>query len=426
MTDLSTTDLGVHSDRGESASARPYAMPSLGSDMDEGAVVEWLVGVGDTVERGQVVARVETEKSDIDIEIWYGGVVEEIVVPVNRVVPVGTTLMTVRPTTGDRAASVDEMMSGDVEVPAEATIAPRPPAVSPACTERGTTVRASPLARRLADERGVSLADVRGTGPGGAVRARDLDHADDLDADGVGLRQAGNETVSSASAGEPSRSDRMRRAIAQRMEQSNREIPHYHLEQQVPVDALLVRLSEHNADLDVGSRVLPAAAFVRAVAIAAARHREFNGTWVDGTFRPGARVNVSVAVSLRTGGLVTPTIQDADQLSLDDVMAQMKEFTIAARAGGLRSQFTLPGSTITVTNLGDRGADVVHGLISPPEVAIVGFGRIARRPWVVEGEVVACEVVTVTLGADHRATDGAAGSRFLSTVADVLENPERL
>jgi pyruvate dehydrogenase E2 component (dihydrolipoamide acetyltransferase) len=218
----------------------------------------------------------------------------------------------------------------------------------------------------------------------------------------------------------------MRRAIAQRMEQSNREIPHYHLEQQVPVDALLVRLSEHNADLDVGSRVLPAAAFVRAVAIAAARHREFNGTWVDGTFRPGARVNVSVAVSLRTGGLVTPTIQDADQLSLDDVMAQMKEFTIAARAGRLRSQFTLPGSTITVTNLGDRGADVVHGLISPPEVAVVGFGRIAQRPWVVDGEVVACPVVTVTLGADHRATDGAAGSRFLSTLADVLENPERL
>jgi pyruvate dehydrogenase E2 component (dihydrolipoamide acetyltransferase) len=416
MTDLSTTldgdrdDGGDRGDRGESTSVRPYAMPSLGSDMDEGAVVEWLVGVGDHVERGQVVARVETEKSDIDIEIWYGGVVEEIVVPVNRVVPVGTTLMTVRATPGDRAAPIDEPTSLRTDAPVETTIATPPPAAVPVDTARGATVRASPLARRLAGERGVSLSDVRGTGPGGAVRGRDLDRAGE----------------SATPADEPSRADRMRRVIAQRMAQSNREIPHYRLEQQVPLDALLARLSEHNADLDVGSRVLPAAAFVRAVAIAAARHREFNGTWVDDTFRPGEHVNVSVAVSLRSGGLVTPTIQDADQLSLDDVMAQMKEFTIAARAGRLRSQFTLPGSTITVTNLGDRGADLVHGLISPPEVAIVGFGRIAPRPWVVDGELVACEVVTVTLGADHRATDGASGSRFLSTLADVLENPERL
>jgi pyruvate dehydrogenase E2 component (dihydrolipoamide acetyltransferase) len=422
MTDVSTT---IDDDRGESTSVRPYAMPSLGSDMDEGAVVEWLVGVGDTVERGQVVARVETEKSDIDIEIWYAGVVEEIVVPVNRVVPVGTTLMTVRATAGDRPEPGDEVAVDVTDAPPETPIAAQPPAV-PTVSARGSTVRASPFARRLADERGVSLADVRGTGPGGAVRSRDLDHAVDVEADDADLRPAVSATTPSAPADEPSRADRMRLAIAQRMAQSNREIPHYRLERQVPLDALLARLSEHNADLDVGSRVLPAAAFVRAVAIAAARHREFNGTWVDDAFRPGEHVNVSVAVSLRSGGLVTPTIQDADQLSLDEVMAQMKEFTIAARAGRLRSQFTLSGSTITVTNLGERGADLVHGLISPPEVAIVGFGGIALRPWVVDGEVVARHGVTVTLGADHRATDGASGSRFLSTLADVLENPERL
>jgi pyruvate dehydrogenase E2 component (dihydrolipoamide acetyltransferase) len=218
---------------------------------------------------------------------------------------------------------------------------------------------------------------------------------------------------------------RMRAVIADRMTRSNDEIPHYRLERTVDVAALQRHLAAINETRPVAARIVPAAAFVRAVARAVARHGELNGSWVDGRFRPGSAVNVSVAISLRAGGLVTPTIAAADQLSLEETMELLREFTTAARAGALRSEWMRDDSTITVTNLGERGADLVHGLISPPEVALVGFGRILERPWVVDGTVVARPVVNVTLGADHRATDGAVGSRFLSTLARFLEEPEK-
>ena len=132
-----------------------------------------------------------------------------------------------------------------------------------------------------------------------------------------------------------------------------------------------------------------------------------------------------MAISLRTGGLVTPTIPDADALSLDEMMERIRDYTAAARSGTLRSEWMRDDSTITVTNLGERGADLVHGLISPPQVALVGFGRVLERPWVVDGVIVPRSVVNVTLGADHRATDGAVGSRFLSTLARFLEAPDQ-
>lgn len=395
---------------------REYVMPSLGADMDEGSIIEWLVGVGDRLERGQVVARVETEKSDIDIETWHDGVVEEIIVEPGRVVPVGTALMRFR-------------ASGSADEPVRA----RPVAVEPPAPHPDTegspparppdTVWSSPLARRVAEARGISLSDVVGSGPQGAVLARDLSGLEPSDGpSGRPLVDAEGEAATSA----VSRADRMRAVIATRMERSHREIPHYRLEQDVPVGALVDFLAASNADRPIGERIVPAAAFVRAVAIAAARHPELNGTWSDGHFCPGTGVNVSVAISLRTGGLVTPTIRHADEATLPEIMRQLREFTTAARAGTLRSHWMADDSTITVTNLGDRGADLVHGLISPPEVAIVGFGRIRDRPWVLDGVVVAHPVVAVTLGADHRATDGAIGSRFLATVASALEEVDHL
>ena len=385
------------------AASTEYAMPSLGADMEEGAVVEWLVAVGDHVERGQVVARVETEKSDIDIEIWHEGIVDEILVPTRRTVPVGTPLLRFHPA----GAIVDRTADRAVGPSADPT-APRAPVSS-------GVVRATPFARRLAADRGVELRDIAGTGPGGAVRARDVPE--------MSMPVARPEP---APAGSPEhRGQRMRTVIAQRMERSNRDIPQYRLERTVDLAALLRHLTGINEDRPVADRIVPAAAFVRAVALAAGRHRALNGTWVDDGFRPGPAVNVSIAISLRTGGLVTPTIPDADRLSLDETMARIRDYTTAARSGTLRSEWTSGDSTITVTNLGDRGADLVHGLISPPEVALVGFGRILERPWVVDGAVVPRPVVHVTLAADHRATDGAIGSRFLSTLARVLEEPDQ-
>jgi pyruvate dehydrogenase E2 component (dihydrolipoamide acetyltransferase) len=371
------------------------------------------------------VAVVETEKSDIDIEIWHDGVVEEFLVDVGQLVDVGTPIARLRtigagvapsPTTPSHAAPSPTTPSPTT--PSHA--APSPPA--PEAEARTDRVPASPLARRLAAERGVDLRTLRGSGPGGAVVEADVvaaaanatpptDHHTDPTPDGGAAPRRSKDT--------------MRSLIAERMTRANREIPHYHLSRDLDVGTLEAWLAERNAPRPIAERVLPAACFVRAVALAAARHRELNGFWIDDHFEPAESINVAMAISLRRGGLVTPHIERADERSLDEVMATLGELVAAARTGTLRASW-MSGSTITITHLGDTGADLVHGVISPPQVALVGFGRTRQCPWVIDGEVGVRPIVTATLAADHRATDGAIGSRFVATLADLINRPEDL
>jgi len=217
----------------------------------------------------------------------------------------------------------------------------------------------------------------------------------------------------------------MRSLIAERMATANREIPHYYLSRDIDVGALETWLAERNAQRPIAERILPAACYIRAVALAAARHRELNGFWIGDHFEPAESVNVAMAISLRRGGLVTPQIERADERSLDDVMAALQELVTAARTGNLRASW-MTGATITITHLGDSGADLVHGVISPPQVALVGFGRARERAWVIGGDIAVRPVVTSTLAADHRATDGAVGSRFIATLAQHIDHPEDL
>jgi pyruvate dehydrogenase E2 component (dihydrolipoamide acetyltransferase) len=375
-----------------------YTMPSLGADMDEGRVIEWRVALGDTVHRGDLIATVETEKSDIDIEIWHDGIVEEFLVDIGQLVDVGTPIARLR--------AVDGAAPAATPLPPPAAAAGRVPA--------------SPLARRLAAARGVDLGALRGSGPGGAV----------IEADVIAASAAPSIPTNAASPERPAPSprrspDTMRTLIAERMAASNRDIPHYHLSRDLDVGPLESWLAERNADRPITERILPAACFIRAVALAASRHRELNGFWIDDHFEPADAVNVATAISLRRGGLVTPHIERADERSLAEVMAALTELVTAARAGRLRASW-MTGATITVTHLGDTGADLVHGVISPPQVALVGFGRSRPRPWVIDDGVVVRPVVTSTLAADHRATDGAIGSRFLATLADLIDRPEDL
>jgi pyruvate dehydrogenase E2 component (dihydrolipoamide acetyltransferase) len=382
-----------------------YAMPSLGADMDEGRVIEWRVAAGDTVHRGDVIAVVETEKSDIDIEIWHDGIIEEFLVEIGQLVDVGTPIA--------RLQSVGSSAP-----------APRPQWAAPEASRSVAAERvpASPLARRLAAELGVDLRALCGSGPGGAVIEADVVAAAATDtAPGADTAGPAPDVVA------PRRRspDSMRALIAERMATANREIPHYHLTRDLDVGLLEAWLTERNAQRSIAERILPAACYIRAVALAAARHRELNGFWVDDHFEPAESVNVAMAISLRRGGLVTPQIARADQRSLDEVMAALSELVAAARSGNLRASW-MTGATITITHLGDTGADLVHGVISPPQVALVGFGRTRQRPWVLDGEVVVRPIVTTTLAADHRATDGAIGSRFVATLADLIERPEEL
>ena len=377
-------------------------MPSLGADMEAGVLTKWLVKPGDAVRRGDIVAVVQTEKADVDVEIFATGQIEKIVVSEGEKVPVGAVLATVR-VEGEAPASVSPAPAAPAG-PAPAPV--RPPA--PAPDERP---RVSPAARRRAEELGVDLSRLQGTGPAGAVTLDDVAKA----------------AVASASpaAAPADRAAAMRRAIAAAMSRSNREIPHYYLGTEIDMGAALEWLAAENAKRGVAERVLPAVLLLKAVALAVREIPEMNGFFADGAFRPSAAVHLGVAISLRGGGLVAPAIHDADRQPLSDLMRGLSDIVARARAGSLKSS-EMSDPTLTVTNLGDLGVESVFGVIFPPQVALVGFGRIVERPRVRSGIVVARPTVIASLAADHRASDGHRGGRFLAAVDALLQKPEAL
>jgi pyruvate dehydrogenase E2 component (dihydrolipoamide acetyltransferase) len=217
----------------------------------------------------------------------------------------------------------------------------------------------------------------------------------------------------------------MRASIAAAMARSKREIPHYYLCEPVPMLEALAWLQHRNETLPLAERVLPAALMLKAVARALARVPELNGTLRDGAFVPSAAVHAGVAIALRGGGLVAPAIHDVQDRPLAALMRDLSDLVRRARAGSLRSS-EMSDPTITVTQLGDQGVESVFGVIYPPQVAIVGFGRIAERPWVRDGWIRAVPVVTATLSADHRVSDGHRGALFLAELRETLQRPEAL
>ncbi len=415
----------------ELVQAKTITLPSLGADMDVGTVVEWCVAVGDRVERGDVVAIVSTEKSDIDVEAWDSGVVSEFVAPIGEEIGVGEPLLILATDEPREAAELPPPHDGPEQPKQEGPRPATPPSpavpshtAQPRLHDRqpGDAARhraiASPLARRIAAERDISLDDLRGSGPGGAIVAADLP-AETASA-GTDPVPATTERVAAPQTAETV--NPMRRIIGERMTRSNHEIPHYYLEREIDMAAAMQWLADHNDGLPITERVVPAALLACAVSSAAKAVPQLNGTWIDGHFVASEGVDLAVAISLRSGGLVTPTVVGAEALDADQMMETMRDMVTRARKGQLRGRW-MTAASITITNLGDNGADRVDGIIFPPQIALVGFGRISDRPWVVDGDVVARPIVTASLAADHRATDGADGSKFLAAVANALEHP---
>jgi len=389
-------------------------MPSLGADMAAGRVVEWNVKPGDRVRRGDVVVLVETDKGIVEVEIFENGVIDAILVEPGTKVPCGTPLATLKD------AGAPAPSPPPVPPPAPAVAPAAPPLPTPAAAPaRG--VRASPLARRLAERLGVDLATVRGTGESNAITRSDVLHA----AHAAGIVEAPPPAPPAAPAPAAARGAAMRRAIAAAMARSKREIPHYYLGTTIDLRTLTTWLAAENATRPVTTRLLPAALFLRAVALATREVPELNGFWVDDRFQPGAGVHLGVGIALRGEGLVAPALHDVDRKTVDDVMREMLDLVKRVRAGSVRSS-ELSDATMTVTNLGDQGVETVYGVIYPPQVALVGFGRIVERPWAVDGAVGVHPSVVCTLAADHRASDGHRGGRFLAAVARLLQHPEAL
>ncbi len=382
-----------------------FRMPSLGADMDSGTLVEWLVEPGDSVERGQIVAVVETQKGAIDIEIFDAGEIVELVVHPVAKVAVGA-LLAIYHKPGE------ELEPGPhAPDPAPAPDPDPAPAPRPAPARPAASVLIAPRARKLAEQFGLDLGRVVGTGPDGSITGVDVEARMRAQPEPVRL-------PATNAAG-------MRQAIAAAMSRSKREIPHYYLFHTVDLEPALVWLEARNAKRALSERLLPVALLVRALALALRQHRQLCGFWREGGFVASEAIHVGLAISLREGGLINPAIHDADLGSLDRLMARVRDISQRARNGGLRAS-ELSDAAITLTSLGERGVDGVLGVIQPPQVAIVGVGAVRQRPWVVAGQVVARRLIEVGLSADHRVSDGHAGARFLVEFERLLQSPDTL
>lgn len=380
-------------------------MPSLGADMDEGVLSRWLVAPGDRVAPGNVVALVETVKSELEMEAFRGGVVEELRVAEGERVMVGTVLALLR--TDDEGAA--------------------PPA------PEGERVRASPAARRAAARAGIDLAAVAGKGPEGAVLLSDLSPAPQArsapskppPAEEPSAIEEPSSPEKPAARAARERAEAMRAIIAAAMARSKREIPHYYLATTIDLSRARAWIDQANRERPVTGRLLPVALLLKATALALRGSPELNGSWEDGAFRPAEAIHLGIGISLRGGGLVAPAIHRADEKSVDELMAALSDLVQRARAGRLRGS-EMSDPTITVTNLGDQGVEAVFGVIYPPQVALVGFGKVVERPWAEGGMIGARPTVTATLAADHRASVGHQGARFLAAVDALLQRPEDL
>jgi pyruvate dehydrogenase E2 component (dihydrolipoamide acetyltransferase) len=382
-------------------------MPSLGAEMEAATLVQWRVKPGDAVRKGDVVAAVETEKGIIDIEAFEGGVVERLEVQPGTRVAVGAPLALFAGAAGPAAPAAPA--APPVLVPA-ATAAPPPP---PAAAGRGR--RVSPAARAHAAQLGIDLAQVRGSGPQGTVTLQDVE----------ALASAGKPAAPAAPAAAAAARAGMRHAIAVAMSRSKREIPHYYL--QLTLDFLPARswLDAYNAARPPPQRLLPAVLLIKAAARAAADLPGFNGYFGAEGFRQAQAVHAGVAIAQRGGGLVAPAIMDAGQKPLATLMQDLTGLVGRVRTGRMRSgEFS--SATITINSLGEEGVDALFPIIQPPQVAIVGFGSVLERPWVVDGRIEARPVLNVTLAADHRVTDGRDGARFLARIRDLLARPAEL
>jgi pyruvate dehydrogenase E2 component (dihydrolipoamide acetyltransferase) len=439
--------------------------------MEEGTLLEWLVEPGAAVHKGDIVAVVDTAKAAVEVETFVSGMVERFLVQPGQRVPVGTVLALIAETepaaTAPRPSMAPRLVAAGTSAPVaaaapagasqmtsplvrrlaaerhvdlgsvhgtgvggrithadveRAAVAPAGPAVPAA--EPSRRIRISPLARRLATELGVDPATIRGTGAGGAVSAEDVRAA--ATAPAVAAPAVAAPAVAAPAATEAGdRAAAMRAAIAAAMARSKREIPHYYLAETIDLSQAMDWLHERNRRLPVPERLVPAALLLKASALALRTVPELNGFWTEDGFVAGSGIHLGVAVSLRGGGLVAPAIPNADTLDLPALMARMRDLVSRTRAGRLR-RTEIADATVTVSNMGEQGSESIFGVIYPPQVALVGFGRVVDRPWAVGQLIGVRPLVTASLAADHRATDGATGARYLQAVARLLSKPEEL
>lgn len=384
-------------------------MPSLGADMEEGKLVEWLAKPGDKVRKGDVVAVVETQKGAVEIEIFEAGEIEALLATPGQTLPVGAPLARLSAAKG-AAASPSAEVSGPA-VPFQPSPAPVAKAAAPLSSDKK---QASPAARARAAELGIALTTVAGSGPGGAILRSDVDRA---------ISAASPPAAQERSKGKPGLDmAEMRRAISTAMSRSKREIPHYYLMHEIDLQSAQDHVSALNASRTPDRRLLMGALLVHATVKALAKVPELNGRHEADRYTPLPSVHCGLAVAMRGGGLIAPAILDAQAKAPDAIMAAMRDIVARTRTGRLRNSEITQG-TITISSLGETGVDALVGVIFPPQVALVGFGTPRLKPMVHDGSIQPRLSVTVSLAADHRVSDGRRGAIFLAELDRLLQEP---
>lgn len=442
-------------------------MPSLGADMRDGTLTEWMVAEGDHVNKGDSIAVIETSKGAIEMESYHSGTISKILVQPVISLPVGSILASIEADTTEAGTlptaepvmappDIPQSETSQPEIPeplspqayvSEASIS-GPIMAQPAPSE--IRILASPAARTQARQHDLNLASIVGSGPMGAILLRDLDTAHQV-ASGYNVEPtasaqqtavpaamataAGPSTQSTENTASRDRRDNrdpaaMRAAIAAAMEKSKREIPHYYLSLDVDLTRTQQWLNEQNAGRDPEHRLLLPALLLKAIATVLPNFPSLNGYFQNGEFKPEKAVHIGTVISLREGGLMVPAIHDVSRLSVDDTMLALRDISNRSRTGRLRSS-ELTDATITLTSIGERGSDSVFGVIYPPQVAILGAGRLRQTLQVRTddkgyNQIAICDTMTVTLSADHRVSDGIQGAKFLHALSQQLQKPEQL
>jgi pyruvate dehydrogenase E2 component (dihydrolipoamide acetyltransferase) len=405
-------------------------MPQMGADMTEGTLLRWLKDVGDSVERGDILAEIETDKATIELEAYESGTLIKRVAGEGDIIPVGDVIALL----GDASEAVPDVeRKPPAETPARRTVEPEAkkavePAPAPTAApaqEPGDRVRISPVARKMASEAGIDPSALRGSGPDGRILRRDIEAA----------MAAGSPAAAPDSRREPPRAPRtesaaaeglskMRQAIARRMTLSKQTQPHYYLTLDIDMTAALAFREQFNASATDEQRVSINDLVVKACAIALERQPKFNAEFSEEGLIHHDRVNVCIGVAL-DDGLIAPALLDCQSKSLGRIAVESKDLINRAKTGSLKADEYSDG-TFTITNLGAFGVETLIGIINPPQAAILGVGSVMPQPAVRNGEVVVRQVMKVALSADHRVSDGAEGARFIKEIQALLEGPAAL
>ena len=448
-------------------------MPKLGFDMSEGTLSRWVKGEGENVERGEVLAEIETDKATVEVESNFGGVLYKQLVPEGTVAEVGLPIAVISQP-GEEVKEVPQVVveggvakesagGGAVQPPEEKKVenvtgpvpaaaaqppaaaqapatAPTAPAEQPAAAE--AQVKASPLARSLAREQGIDLARLRGTGPGGRIVRRDVETAAAAPSPAPEAAQPAAAAPSPAPAapsapafvpalrpGEVPPDEhiplpRLRAAIGRRMVQSWQQSPHFFETREYDVAELTDLRQRINKDLPDQQKVSVNDFIVKAVGLALRRFPNLNASIQGNEIVRFGHVNVGIAVAIE-GGLMTVVVKDADQKPLLLISQESKERIARARSGKVQSE-DVEGSTFSISNLGMYGITEFLAVINPPEAAILAIGAARQLPVVVDGQIQVGTRMNATISADHRVTDGAEAAQFMQVLAEYLEHPMRL